>query len=134
MERRGEASERGELNREAQQQNRETEQNGELIAQRDALDKAIQAETERITSPPRDRQDAQERARGAAEPFTEAIATRGRVPDVEADGLRWWQRAAMRLAEKARSFARSLAVKARSYWQQQPRDQEPSRDDGGLDR
>jgi hypothetical protein len=136
MERRGEPSERGDINREAEQRNREAAHNSELIAERDALDKAIENEKERITSPPRDREDAQERARGAAEPFMEAITTRGRVPDVQSDGLRWWQRAAMRIAEKARSFALALSIKARAYWQQQTRQtpQDRNRDDGGLER
>ena len=116
MERRGEQSERGDVNRDAAQGNRETEQNQTLLAERDTLDKAIEAERERISSPPADPEDALERMREAAEPFREAIVTEGAVPNIEADGLTWWQRLGMRLAEKARNFAIAIAEKARSFW------------------
>ncbi len=128
MERRGEPTERGDINREAGQMNRETQ---ELAA----LDQAIRAERERLASPAQDRADAQERARAAAEPFAEAIATRGSVPDIETDGVTWWQRAAGRIGQ-ARDLAISLAVKALDYWRQKtqgPLD-DFTRDDGGLER
>jgi hypothetical protein len=116
IERRGEPSDRGEINRQAEQTNA-------LMAERDTLDKAIEDEHERISSPPADPEDARERQREAAQPFREAITTQGAVPDIQVDGLSWWQRLGMRLAEKARSFAVALAEKARSYWQS--REQEP---------
>jgi hypothetical protein len=46
-----------------------------LLGERHALDKAIEAEGERIGSPPADPQDALERMGEPAEPFREAIAT-----------------------------------------------------------
>lgn len=135
MERRGEQTERGDLNREAAEVNREAEQKEILLSERDTLDKAIEAERERISSPPADPEDALERMREAAEPFREAIATDGSVPNIENDGLKWWQRLGIQLAEKARNFAIALAEKARYFWRSrdQERNPEPNRDDRGID-
>ncbi len=126
---------RGDLNRLAMQTNRDTEQNAILLAERDALDKAIETERERISSPPADPEDALERMREAAEPFREAIANEGAVPNVESDGLTWWQRLGMRLAEKARDFAMALVEKARYLWRsrEQERNPEHSHDERGID-
>lgn len=110
MERRGEPSDRGEINREAERSN-------ELAAERQTLDEAIHNERERLDTPPRDREDARERVRDDVEPFMEAIKMRGVVADIQStDGMNWWQRAVMRIADKARSFAQALAEKVRSYW------------------
>jgi hypothetical protein len=133
IERRGEPSDRGDINRDAQQANA-------LIEERQALDTAVEKERERISSPPITREDAQERMREAAAPFDDAIRRRGAVartvPDIESDGLSWWMRAAMRITEKARSLALAALEKARDYWQGRERDKhhERGRDDGGLDR
>lgn len=131
MERRGEPSERGELNRQAESSN-------QLAAESRALDEAIENERERISSPPCERDDAQERVRDDVEPFMEAIKMRGTVADIQStDGLRWWQRAAMRIAQKARNLALALAEKARYYWQSRDPDKNPERgrdDDGGRER
>jgi len=124
MERRGEQTERGEINRQAAEVNDETLQHESLLAERDALDKAIEAERERISSPPADPEDALERMREAAEPFREAIETQGAVPNIESDGLSWWQRLGMQLAEKARSFVIAFAEKARYFWQAREQEQE----------
>jgi hypothetical protein len=59
----------------------------------------------------------------------------------ENDGLQWWQRLGMRLAEKARSVAMSLAEKARSLRRSREQERlpepEPERegdyDDRGID-
>jgi MobA/MobL family len=136
MERRGEQTERGEMNRQAVEVNHEAGQKESLLAERDTLDKAIEAERERISSPPADPEDALERMRDAAEPFREAIETRGAAPNIESDGLTWWQRLGMTLAEKARNFAMALAQKARDIWQgrEQDRKQKPEHDDRGIDR
>ena len=137
MERRGNETERGELNRLADEDNRDAEQNEILLAQRDYLDKAIETERDRITSPPADPEDALERMRDAAAPFREAIATEGAVPNIEKDGMTWWQRLGIRLSEKARNFAIALAEKARYFWrsrEQHPSPKhEPKRDDRGID-
>jgi hypothetical protein len=133
MERRGELSSRGDLNREAEGTNRDQLQNHELVAERDALDTAI----ERITSPPRERDDAQERVRDDVESLKQAIKKRGAVADIQSnDGMRWWQRAALRIAQKARNLAIGISNKAREYWQQRTRPIRPehSPDDRGLDR
>jgi hypothetical protein len=137
MERRGEQTDRGDMNRQAAETNREAEQKDMLLAERDALDKAIEGERERISSPPSDPQDALERLRDAAEPFREAIARDGSVPNIENDGLKWWQRLGMRLAEKARDFAIALAQKARYFWRSREEDHQPKterdHDDRGID-
>jgi hypothetical protein len=135
MERRGEQSERGDVNRQATEGNRETEQKEVLLAELHTLDKAIEAEQERISSPPADPEDALERMREAAEPFRDAIATEGSVPNIENDGLKWWQRLGMQLAEKARSFAIAFAEKARYFWRShdQERNLGPKHDDRGID-
>jgi hypothetical protein len=137
MERRGEQSERGDINRQAAEANRHAEQIQALVAQRVAIDLSIAVERERISAPPSDWQDARERQREASRPFREAIAARGAVPDIQSDGLSWWQRLGMRLAEKARAFALSLADWARNYWpareQEQPRQSEREYD-RGMDR
>jgi hypothetical protein len=107
--------------------------NHELIAQRDALDAAI----ERISSPPLDCDDAQERVRDDVEALKQAIRKRGAVADIQSsDGMRWWQRAALRIAKKTRDLALSIASKARDFWQQQTRSvrHEQSQDDKGIDR
>jgi hypothetical protein len=130
MERRGEPSERGDMNREADRSNA-------LAGERQALDAAIETERERISTPPREREDAQERMRDDVAPFLEAIRTRGSVADIQtADGLTWWQRAAVQIIEKARSLAVTLLQKARDYWQGRETDRGGPGlgDDGGLER
>ena len=131
MERRGERSDRGDINRQAERSN-------ELLAERQELDEAIHSEHERISDPPRDRNDAQDRVRDDVEPFMKAIRTRGAVADIQsADGLRWWQRAALRIVEKTRNLALAFAEKARSYWQSWKPDTNPERgrdDDAGRER
>jgi hypothetical protein len=136
MERRGEETERGDMNRQAEDVNHGSAERESLLAERDALDNAIETERERISSPPSDPEDALERMREAAEPFREAIATDGAVPNIENDGLSWWQRLGIRLAEKARDFAVAIADKARYYWQsrQPEKNHEHERDDRGIDR
>jgi hypothetical protein len=132
MERRGEPSERGDINREAEQKNRETEVHHAELAE---LEEAIESERERISSPPLQLADAQERTRAAAEPFAETIAARGSVADIETDGLSWWQRAAVRIAQ-ARDLAIGLAVRALDFWRQKTPwpGRELNRNDGGLER
>jgi len=130
MERRGELSDRGDINRQAGL-------NNELSAERQALDTAIDSERERIASPPRDREDAQQRVSDDIAPFREAIQARGAVADLQsADGLTWWQRAAVRIIEKARTLAATFLQKARDYWQGREADKTGPQldDDGGRER
>jgi hypothetical protein len=135
MERRGEQTERGDLNRQAAEVNREGEQKELLLAERDTLDKSIEAERDRISSPPADPEDALERMREAAEPFREAIARDGSVPNIENDGLKWWERLGMQIAEKARNFAKALAEKVRHLWRTREDERNQERDpyDRGID-
>jgi len=124
MERRGEASERGEINRQVERGN--TDQ-AELME----LESAIAQERERIASPPTEKQQARERVSEDIEAFKAAIQKRGAVADIQqSDGLKWWQRAAVRFADKARNMARAFLTKARDLWPQMP-DRSP---DGGLER
>lgn len=131
MERRGEASERGEINRTAQEVNA-------LISESKALDTAIVREQARISSPPKEREDARERMREEVAPLKEAIQERGTVADIQtsADGLKWWQRVAVRIAERAWDFVAAFTDKARELWlwREQDKSQERGRDEGGLER
>jgi hypothetical protein len=131
MERRGEPSERGDMNREATQ-------NNELIAERETLSEAIAQEQDRISRPPRDYEDARERVKDDIAPLREAIQQRGAVADIQStDGLRWWQRAAKSITEKAKALALAISEKARYYWQSREQATGPERergDDGGRDR
>jgi hypothetical protein len=130
MERRGEASERGDMNRQTEQTNHEHERIDELVAERAALDTAIKDERERLASPPVDRADARERVWDAAEPYVQAIRKQGVIPEIpSSDGLTWWQRTAARLAHKARDFAIGLARMAREFWREQSRDVARDRDE-----
>ena len=130
MERRGEPTERGNVNRDVDSVNA-------MIDERAALETEIANEHERITSPPVDPDDARERMREAAATFKESIEMKGSVPDIETDGLNWWQRLGIRLAEKARSFAIALAEKARIFLRsresERPANLESDKD-RGLDR
>lgn len=124
MERRGESSERGEINRQVDRGN--TDQ-AELVA----LETAIADERDRLASPPTEREEARERVSEDIEAFKAAIQKRGAVADIQqCDGLKWWQRAAMSVADKARNMARAFLTKARDLWSQMP-DRFP---DGGLER
>jgi hypothetical protein len=134
MERRGERSERGAINREAKTQNREGATD---IAKREALEAAIEKERERMSGPPKDVKAAQERVRADVQPMTQAVRTRGSVGDIQTgDGLKWWQRAAAQVTQKARTLAQAIADKAKRLWQQKARDTGPDRgpDNGGRDR
>jgi len=130
MERRGEETERGDMNREAERRN-------ELTAERQALDEAIETERERISSPPADREDARERVQDDTAPFVNAVKARGVVADIQSgDGMKWWQRAAVQIFEKARNLVMSFAEKARSYWRswEPSKNPESQRDQGGRER
>lgn len=125
MERRGEQTERGDINREAQAVNT-------LMEERSALDAEIAHERQQLSNPPTTREEERERIRAGVEPFTEAIRTNGELP--ERDGLTWWQRAALQISVKARSFAQAIASKAKGLWQDRfgkDRDDRKDRDERG---
>jgi hypothetical protein len=134
MERRGEASNRGDINREAEEKNSVAVAD---LAQLDSLDEAIGKEWERISSPPSDPEDARARVRDDVQPFVQAIKEHGTVADIQSgDGLSWWQRTASRIAQKARSLAVGLFARATGQWRQKTRDaaHERSPDDRGRER
>lgn len=128
MERRGEPSERGDINRQADQVNASYD---ELAA----LETAIAEERERLAAPPPDRDAALERMQDDVAAFREAVQMRGQVADIQtADGLPWWQRTALRVFEKARELAVALS---RFFRQAREPNKGPERsrdDDGGRER
>jgi hypothetical protein len=172
MERRGERTERGDINREAETVNAMREERAALDAQ---IEKVRQQIEERLSQPPATREEALERLREDEPlPVAELVyvesdaALPNRPPTTceealerlrgdarfcsagvrehlnrddasgTSDGLRWWQRAALQISIKTRSFLRGIADKAREFWQNKIReDREPERgpdDDRGLDR
>ncbi len=110
MERRGEKTERGDINREAEHVNI-------MIDERAQLDTEIAKEEERLSNPPATPEEARERIDAAAQPLTTAIRKQGHIPDIQDDGLTWWQRVALNISVKARSFALAIASKAKGLWQ-----------------
>jgi|SRR5579883_636138 len=138
IERRGEQSDRGDLNRAASDINATLDAVAELVSERATLTQAIEEERERLASPPSSLEDARERMREAVMPFARAIEAQGAVPDIEADGLSWWQRAGLRAARSARNLLLAISTRAKDYWQDRVRDDLPNHDrergDGGLDR
>ena len=132
LERRGEATRGGDYNRHVEDYNQQ-------LAERDALNVAIEKEERYSKSPPPERVDATERVFSDVEAFREAVKDRGAVADIQdGDGVYWWQRVASRLLQKARNIGVALSRKTRAYWQQNTRDNhgpdDHHRDDGGLDR
>lgn len=128
MERRGENSERGDMNREAHAVNT-------LMEERNGVETAIAREREQLSNPPTTREEERERIRTGVEPFTDAIRTHGELP--ENDGLSWWQRAALHVSMKARSLAQAIASKARELWRDRfgkDRDERQDRDERGPER
>ena len=142
MERRGEQTGRGDINRQAQAVNT-------LIEERNAVEAEIAQEQEKLSNPPATPEDARERIDVAVSPLENAIRTEGHIPDIQGDGLTWWQRAASHISTKARSLAQAIASKTKALWQdrfgsknsdhRQPRElrsPEPERqpdDDRGLE-
>lgn len=133
MQRRGEQTERGDINREAEQANA-------LKDERAALDTAIAREEKRLSAPPKTREDAMERVREDAALCAEGMQRHVQTPETPSpDGLTWWQRITLHVARTARSFIAALAEKARGYWQDRLRDEypdrgDPSPDTGGINR
>jgi hypothetical protein len=126
IERRGEPSERGELNRDAQAVNT-------LLEERSTLETAIAQERQQLSNPPTTCEEERERIRAGVQPFTDAIRTHGELP--EKDGLTWWQRAALHISMKARSFAQAIASKAKGFWHERlskGRDDRQDRDERGF--
>jgi hypothetical protein len=123
MERRGEPSDRGDVNREAEQINT-------LITERNALTAIIAKlkKRKKRVAAPRDPDDALERMRDDAAELTEVILTAEPEQELKQDGLTWWQRAAVRVQEKARDVALSFTQKIGQYWTRQ-KDREPTPDD-----
>lgn len=120
MERRGEKSDRGDLNRAAR------EING-LRKERDAVDKEIRAEQEKLASPPKTPEDARERGAAMAEALSRGrrAASKARNP-LKHDGYRLWERS------RSRSADYDAAAAYEQYWREHVwGEREP---EGGLDR
>lgn len=81
------------------------------------------------TRPPTTREEALARLREDARFCSAGVREHLNREDASAtsDGLRWWQRAALQISIKARSFLRGIADKARGLWQSKIKeDREPS--------
>ncbi len=123
MERRGEATERGDFNRHVQDYNA-------MLAERAATDAAIRGGIEELASPPLDATAAQERMNASSHEILETITERGEAPDLaQGDGLTWWQRGAIRVYDRARDAALALAERIRDYWQDRAKER-----GGGIER
>jgi hypothetical protein len=129
MERRGEPTDRGDMNREAQAHNA-------LMEEQAALNHAIAEEEQRQASPPKTREDALERVREDAVTARDGMERHHYRPGTQTpDGLVWWQRIALHVARKARSLLESLADKARGYWSDRMRNERSGHEaERGFDR
>jgi len=133
MERRGETSDRGDINREAAQANKE---------RREALDQIIADETQRESREPDHsevpadaRSDGRRRVRDDVQPFKDAIAARGTVADIQFhDGLAWWERSALRAVQLARNLGRELGERVADLWQDQTSGMKPESEISHRDR
>ncbi len=104
MERRGEKSDRGNLNRAARQVNN-------LNAQRDAIDGQIADEREKLSAPPKTPEDARERAAAVAAGIRRAMKEKNTAFDpLKGDGYQWWQR-------PSRAPSRPLQDVGADFWE-----------------
>jgi hypothetical protein len=102
MERKGERSDRGDINRAAR----------EVIGmkqERDAIDRAMRAEKEKLANPPRTPEDARERGAAMAEALSRGrrAASKARNP-LRHDGYRLWQRQRGRPYDAAAAYEKYL--------------------------
>jgi hypothetical protein len=111
MERQGKKTDRGD-------KNRETEAINSMIEERRALDGQILKERERESSPPATPEDARQRIDSAAAPLVESIRRHGHIPDIQKDGMTWWQRVALHISVTACSLGQAIAAKAKELWQE----------------
>ncbi len=107
MERRGEKSDRGNLNRAVQEVN-------SLKREIHAIDRAIGEEKEKLANPPKTPEDALERGAAMADALSRGrrAANKARDP-LEHDGYRLWQRAASR-----QRSAYDAGAAWRKYWRE----------------
>jgi hypothetical protein len=105
LERRGEATRGGDYNRHVEDYNQQ-------LAERDALNVAIEKEERYSKSPPPERVDATERVFSDVEAFREAVKDRGAVADIQdGDGVYWWQRVASRLLRRPATLPSRFRVR-----------------------
>ena len=132
IERRGETSDRGDINRQAEQTNREQQA---AIAARDALTRAIEERREELSAPPRTPEDARERMASDMQTYKKTVRQHGAVRNTPFTRA-WWNRAALRVAERSRNLAASLASKFKGLWRGRMRDNRDERgpDEGGHER
>lgn len=155
MERRGEGSDRGDINRQAELVNALKEEcaalDAEIAREEEKLanppttveeererirDASLQIEEaprpEPVAAPPATPEEERARIRAGVEPFTEAIREHGELP--ERDGLNWWQRAALEISTKARGFAEAFVSRAKEFWRGKfGKDRDKARDERGPD-
>lgn len=123
MERRGEKSDRGNFNRAVRQVNG-------LKAEKDAIERSIREEKEKLAAPPKTPEDALERGADMAEALTRGGRGRSKAPDaLRRDGDGYWQRSPSR----PRRSAYDARADYERYWREHvwgEREHEP----GGLER
>jgi ATP-dependent exoDNAse (exonuclease V) alpha subunit len=106
MERRGEESDRGNLNRAARQAK-------DLAARRDAIDGQIADEREKLSAPPKTPEDARERAAAVAAGIRRAMQEKNAAFDpLKGDGYQWWQR-----PSPSRAPSRPLQDVGAAFWE-----------------
>jgi len=124
MERSGDGSDRGELNRAAQQVDG-------LKREQEAIDEHIRQEKEKLDAPPKTPEDALERAAAMDDALSRGMRARNTAPDpFKRDGYPWWERAASLHPQRDPYDA---AAAFREYWREHiwgEREHEP----GGLER
>jgi MobA/MobL family len=101
MERRGEGSDRGDINREIKARNEKMEDLGRQLIE---AGREIEAEKVRLLEPPVTARAAQERLQDEIAPHREDLHARGHVEDIRQDGLTWWQRSASQVHQRIRWF------------------------------
>ena len=125
MERRGEQSDRADLNQAPQHLQ-------DLEAQRDALDRSIQQERHKLAEPPRTPEDAKERAAAVAANLSKGMRARNQAPDrMKRDGYEWWQRSGLRRSRGSHN----VGAEFWEYWREHVwGDQEKAHEPGGMER
>jgi hypothetical protein len=95
MERNGKPTDRGDLNRAVHRRNG-------LKREKDAADRALRDEKEKLARPPKTPEDARERHEAASAALARGMRARNKAPDpLSGDGYQWWERVAYRRRYRA---------------------------------
>lgn len=125
MERRAEETDRGKLNRAAQEV-------GGLKREADAIDRRIRQEKENLKAPPKTPEDARERAAAAAAAIGSAIKGKHAAIDpLKRDGYQWWQRS---IPRHPRRDTYDAAAAFEEYWRERVWGERERQDERELER